>query len=285
MRNMTAERRAGAGYDTAPVPADGMAAIGVSAVAWPAIFAGAFAAVATTFILVALGAGLGLSILSPWPGVGLPAASIGFAAIIWLILTQWLSSAFGGYLAGRLRTKWVGAHSDEVFFRDTAHGLLVWAVATVAGAAFLASAVTASAVGGARAAGAGAAQIESSADTPSDYLLDTLFRTGPQANPSGVAPETRAEAARIVATSLRNGTVSAVDRQYLAEMVAAKTGIDQQAAEKRLDDIVAQARGALEAGRKAGASLAIVTALALAIGAFVAAAAGALGGGHRDEPA
>lgn len=285
MQNLTAERRAGIGFEAPPAHMEGSTGTGISAVAWPAIFAGAVAAVATTFVLIALGAGLGLSTLSPWPNSGLPAVSVGIATIIWLIITQWLSAAFGGYITGRLRTKWVGIHTDEVFFRDTAHGLLAWAVATVAGAVFLASAVTAGVSGGPHTAAGQPAQIASSIDAPSEYLLDALFRTGPQADAPQIPPESRAEAARIIATSLRDGDISPTDRSYLAAMVAARTGLDQPAAQKRLDAIAAQARSTADAARKAAASLAIVTALALAIGAFVAAAAGGFGGHRRDEPA
>ena len=113
---------------------------GASAVSWAAILAGAFVAAALTVTLVALGAGLGLSSVSPWSNAGASATTIGVATIVWLILMQLVASATGGYLAGRLRTKWVDVHTDEVFFRDTAHGFLAWAVGVVIGAALLASA-------------------------------------------------------------------------------------------------------------------------------------------------
>jgi hypothetical protein len=64
------------------------------------------------------------------------------ATVLWLIVMQIISSSMGGYLAGRLRTKWANIHTDEVYFRDTAHGFLAWAVALVITAAFLASAAT-----------------------------------------------------------------------------------------------------------------------------------------------
>jgi hypothetical protein len=102
-----------------------------SAVSWSAIFAGTIAAVALTLILVAIGSALGFASVSPWPGVGAAPTTFTIAAGIWLIVTQWLSAAAGGYLAGRLRVRWHGLHTDEVFFRDTAHGLLTWATATV----------------------------------------------------------------------------------------------------------------------------------------------------------
>ena len=120
-----------------------------SGVHWGAIFAGAVGAVGVTIILVSLGPGLGLATVSPWTPSSTPPATFGIAAGIWLIITQWLSAGFGGYLAGRLREKWVGVRTDEVLFRDTAHGLLAWALATIIVVALL---IAGSAVAGAVAA-------------------------------------------------------------------------------------------------------------------------------------
>src|ERR1700720_4993233 len=114
-----------------------------SGVAWAAVIAGAFAAAALSLILLALGAGLGFSSVSIWSNVGTSALTIGMATVLWLIVMQIISSSMGGYLAGRLRTKWANIHTDEVYFRDTAHGFLAWAVALVITAAFLAAAATA----------------------------------------------------------------------------------------------------------------------------------------------
>jgi hypothetical protein len=127
-----------------------------SAASWPAIFAGAVVAVAVSFILVALGGGLGLAIISPWPGHGASATAFTINAAIWLIVSQWVSAAVGGYIAGRLRTKWVGTHTHEVFFRDTAHGLVTWSVATLLIVLVLASSATSMIGGGLRAMGGAA---------------------------------------------------------------------------------------------------------------------------------
>jgi hypothetical protein len=114
-----------------------------SAVEWAAIVGGALAAVGISIILFALGSGLGLSTVSPWSWSNPSPTTFGMVAGIWLIITQWLASALGGYLTGRLRTKWVGIRTDEVFFRDTAHGFLAWALATVLVATFFALAASA----------------------------------------------------------------------------------------------------------------------------------------------
>jgi hypothetical protein len=127
-----------------------------SGVSWPAVIGGAFVTAAFSLILLSLGTGLGLASVSPWANTGASASTIGAAAIVWLIMMQLVASALGGYLAGRLRTKWASIHTDEVFFRDTAHGFLSWAVAVVMTAGFLASAA-ASMAGGALQAGASTA--------------------------------------------------------------------------------------------------------------------------------
>lgn len=102
-----------------------------SAVSWSAIIAGAFSASALTFVLMLLGSGLGLTMVSPWTNQGASITTFAVSAAIWLIVVQWLSSALGGYMTGRLRARWIGVHTDETFFRDTAHGFLAWAVATL----------------------------------------------------------------------------------------------------------------------------------------------------------
>src|SRR5476651_1036518 len=168
-----------------------------SGVSWAAVIGGAFVAAALSLILLALGAGLGLSSVSPWSNVGASASTIGTAAIMWLILMQVISSSMGGYLAGRLRTKWANIHTDEVFFRDTAHGFLTWAVALVVTAAFLTSAATYM-VGGAASSAAGAAiapgvQADERGLDSNAYFVDTLFRSDRVTPDSNGAP-VRAEA-------------------------------------------------------------------------------------------
>src|SRR3954449_10521523 len=113
-----------------------------SAVSWALIIGGALTAVAVTLLLVALGTGIGLSSVSPWSPANPSATTFTLLAAVWLIIVQWLSSGLGGYLSGRLRTKWAGLHTDEVFFRDTAHGFLAWALASILVAAFATSSVS-----------------------------------------------------------------------------------------------------------------------------------------------
>jgi hypothetical protein len=274
-----------------------------SGVSWGAIIAGAFAAAALSLILLSLGAGFGFSSASPWSNAGASAKTIGVAAVIWLVVTQWLSAAVGGYLAGRLRTKWSGIHSDEVYFRDTAHGFLAWAVGAVISIGLLTSAVSSlvatglqagATVAGPAVQGAtqAAAQAAGNAGSTDAYYVDLLFRSdkpAPDANDASV----RAEVGRILATGLRNGDVSPADRHYLAQVVAARTGLSPADAEKRVNEVIAnaktaatdaanKAKQAADEARSAAAYLAFATCLSMLIGAFVASAAGALGG-HRRE--
>lgn len=266
-----------------------------SAMSWAAIAGGAIAAAAASLILLALGSGFGLASVSPWANSGASATTFTITAGIWLIIVQWVSSGLGGYLTGRLRTKWVGVHTHEVFFRDTAHGFLAWALAAVIGAAVIASAASSLFSGGARVAGtiaSGAARDATQgalqAD-PSAYYVDSLFRSD-HPNANGNDQEARAETARILAMGIKNSDVPAADRTYLAQLVAARTGLSQADAEKRVDEVIAKARATqlkvrqvTDAARKAGAYGSIFLGLSMLIGAFIAAAAAALGGQHRDE--
>lgn len=246
------------------------------AVAWGPIIAGAFAAAGISLILVALGLGLGFAAASPWPSEGASITTFSIATAIWLIIIHWLASGFGGYLTGRLRLKWVGLHTHEVFFRDTAHGFLAWALATVVATAAFAS-LSAAVIGG------GARLASSSPAGDTGYFVDLFYRTNGAAGVAAPDPQLRAETGRILVTSLRNGEVSTADRDYLAQLVAGHTGLSQADARRRVDDVINQAKTAADKARKAGAALSLFTALAMVIGAFIAATAGALGGWHRDE--
>ena len=266
----------------APVPHVEAHASGVS---WGAVIGGAFVAAALYLILLALGAGFGLSAVSPWSNVGLSAPTAGGLAIAWLVIIEIIASAFGGYLTGRLRTKWMLVHSDEVFFRDTANGFLSWAVALVVSAAFLATAATVMAGGSATAAGS-SAQIQAStvnalAD-PNMYYVDALFRSG------GVGAETgdagvKAEAERILVKGFNETQMPSADQSYLVTLVAARTGLSQADAEKRVSAVMTEARQAEDTLRKATAHLLLWLFLSLLIGAFSASFAATIGGRQRDH--
>ncbi len=256
-----------------------------SAVSWAAIFAGTAVAISISVVLVVLGSGLGLASLTPSARSVASPGSLAALAIVWIVIVQWLSAACGGYVTGRLRTRWVGTHTHEIFFRDTAHGLVTWAVAT----AIVATVIGSAASGGIRAAttmGSAAAQGtagNAQAGSVAPYEVDTLFRTTSARDAESAARDGRAEATRILTRGLSAGNVPDTDRAYLAALIAAQTGVSQADAQKRVDDTFARVRQEAEAARKAAATTSLLTALAMVIGAFVACVAAALGGHERDR--
>jgi len=252
------------------------------AVSWAAVAAGAIAAAALTLVLLAFGAGMGFSAVSPWSNSGVSASTFQIGTGLYLICVAMLASAIGGYIAGRLRTRWVGVHTHEVFFRDTAHGFLAWGFATVLSAAFLAAAAS-NIAGGPSSVGLSPTQSTGSGG-PVDYYVDALLRFNPTASPNTADLEaTRREIASILMTGLRDGDVPVPDRTYVAQVVAARTGLSQADAEKRVSDVINQAKTALDNARKAAAKLSLWLTAAMLIGAFSASLAATDGGYVRDN--
>lgn len=252
-----------------------------SGVSWAAVIAGGFVAAALSLLLLALGSGIGLSSVSPWSNAGASGTAVGRGAIIWLILMQIVSSSMGGYLAGRLRTKWVNVHNDEVFFRDTAHGFLVWAFALVLAAAFLGSAATRM-VGESRTEGALNAAGRAVDTNP--YYVDAFLRSE-GATPDGSAntAAVRDEVGAILANGIRHGNLSDYDATYLARLIAARTGLSPTDAQARVTQVFDQARQAADAARKAIAHSLYWLFLALLFGAFCASYSATIGGRQRDR--
>ncbi|MEO8018492.1 MAG: hypothetical protein ABI769_11805 [Pseudomonadota bacterium] len=282
------------------------------AVSWGAVFAGAVGAAAFSLVLILLGTGLGLSVVSPWAHDGISAVTASVATIAWITVVQILASVLGGYLAGRLRARWVTVHTHEVYFRDTAHGFLAWAVATVLMATLLSSAVgsvvstgikATGAVAGSAVAGAAAAVAVKSEDSAIDsvgYSVDSLFRAAAPAASAGAAvaqppsANKTAEVTRIFATGLKEGELNTADTQYLGQVVAANTGLSSADAEKRVTDTFNelkqtlqqardQARQVADDARKASAYMALWLVISLLIGAFAASFSATFGGRLRDS--
>jgi hypothetical protein len=259
-----------------------------SAVSWAAIFAGTAVAISISLVLLTLGSGLGLASLTPSVRSAGSAGSLAALVAVWIVVVQWLSAASGGYVTGRLRTRWVGTHTHEVFFRDTAHGFVTWAVATAIVALVIASATSAMLADGVHAATTMASGATQGADSHArissvaPYDVDALFRT-PAGDAKSPSIDGRGEAERILANGLSAGGVPDADRTYLASLIAARTGISQADAKERVDDVVDRTQREAEAARKAAARTSFLTALAMMIGAFVACAAAALGGRERDR--
>jgi hypothetical protein len=360
---MVEYRSAAVPGETAAVAAGGLEARGYggnlhgSGVSWGAILAGAVGAASLSLILLLLGSGLGFSAVSPWAGQGASAATFGIATILWITFTQIAASGMGGYLAGRLRTKWAGVHVDEVYFRDTAHGFLAWGVATLVTAAVLTSVIasvvgagaqagaavaggtaTAAAATTAAAAGAagrsnspmGASSDSGASGNPMNYFIDSLFRSDASATSAAPAtpatnatnatpattadatatpgstpapsaagapdrngPATAAEVSRIFVNSIGTGALPPDDAKYVAQLVAQRTGLSQQDAEKRVNDTYAKAQATLkeaqakaqaaaDAARKTSAYGSLWLFISMLIGAFVASFAAIYGGRRRD---
>lgn len=282
-------------------------------VCWAAILAGAAGAAVLSLVLLLLGTGIGFAIVSPWTNQGASAPTVGISTIIWITIVQILASVLGGYLAGRLRGSWGSLHSHETYFRDTAHGFLAWTIATLAMASLLSSAAGSVLSGGLKAAaavaggaatvvGAGGASAAASASSaggsdPLGYFTDSLFRSGaPQTSSSaggGSSSAPSVEVGRIFTMSLKNGTLSPADSQYLAQLVAQRTGLSPEDAQKRVNDTYAQAQqsiqeakvqaqAAADAARKASAYLALWLVVSLLVGALTASWAATFGGRLRD---
>ena len=260
-----------------------------STVSWGAILAGGFTAAAVTLIVVAFGVGAGLSVVSPWNGEGISATTASWAAGLFLVVVAMIASTFGGYITGRLRPGWDDVNVHERFFRDTAHGFVAWAFATVLTVTVLAGAGThllaATSAGAITAAGAGAAQ---AASNSGDIYVDRLLRVGPQTDgrtsgPSADQTATRAELLRIIGpATLKGGDVSADDRTYAARLIAARTGISQTEADQRVNQTIAEAKDAADKARRAAAKFSLWIAVSLLAGAFSASLAAAEGGKLRN---
>ena len=264
-----------------------------SAASWSAILAGSCVAVGASLALMVLGAGLGFASLTVGGDPGVAATGLGVKAVIWLIVTQWLAAALGGYIAGRLRRRWPGTHTHEVFFRDTAHGLVTWALATIVVVALVGGSVRTLLTSEVRIApGAAASLVNTEGASVSAYGVDALLRPAESLALTASATgdrEARLEVQHIMINALAADRMSAADDDYLQRLVVQRAGVAPAEAKKRVATWVAntqaeaaRSKGAIEVARRAVARTAIYTALALLIGAFIACVAAALGGQLRD---
>jgi hypothetical protein len=255
----------------------------VSGVSWTAVLAGAIASCALTLVLLSLGTGLGLAAVSPWGNSGVSTTTFKIGTGLYFIVMAMISSAIGGYLAGRLRTKWSGVHTDEVYFRDTAHGFLAWALASVLGAILLASPAT-SLIGGTASGVSQPLANSSQSSGPMDGYVDALLRSDAPAAQNSTSPtDSRGELARLLTASFHNGSdLNPADRSYVAKVVSARTGLSQADADRRVTEVTTQIKSDVDKARKNAMQLAIWLTLSLFIGAFSASLAATEGGGLRD---
>ena len=272
---------------------------------WGPVLAGAIAAASLSFLLLTFGGAVGLSLTSPWPDTGARLWVVALAVAWWMVLVQIGSFAAGGYLAGRMRTRWTSARSPEGGFRDSAHGFMVWAVGVLMGAVVLAlvglttaktTAQSASVVAAGTASGVASKSI---ATAPADYAVDLLLRPQPSITPTtvGVAPNSssgdealRSETNRIFSSAIKNQALPDRDRTYLTQVVVTRTGLPEADAQKRVDSAVTEARDLelkareqADKARRATVITAFMAAMSLLISLAAATAAAAAGGRHRDE--
>lgn len=253
-----------------------------SGVSWGAVIGGACASSALYLILLALGAGFSLSAISPWADTGARASTIGTVALVWLILIEIAAAAFGGYLTGRLRTKWAVVHTDEVFFRDTANGFLSWALALVVSVAFLGSAAAFLSGGATRSRTSPDSANGAVLGSPQLYYVDMLFRSERPVSDTA-DPAAKAEAGRILMNGLEHNQLPPSDQSYLARLISARTGIAEPEAEQRVSSVFTQAQQTEDAARKTTSRVLLWLFCSLLIGALSASFAATIGGRQRDH--
>lgn len=270
--------------DTAPVGTRLEAAREGSYVDWACVFAGATVAVAVAFVLMTFGTGIGLTVVSPVERSGVSGTTFVIGATLWTLVVHLIAFGAGGYMAGRMRRPWQDAAVEESEFRDGAHGGVMWALGVVLMAALL----TMTASGAVRTG----AQVLAAADTSSARgenvlvtgAIDTLFRSSNRPAEGVSAADQRLEAARLLTAALgRGGDMPAADRQYVARIVAQRTGLPQGEAEARVTQVLGDARLALDQARRGGILAAFLAAAAMLIGGAVAWSTARLGGQHREQ--
>jgi hypothetical protein len=282
--------------DSPLISVGGVQADETSYVDWPAIFAGTIFATAISFVLLAFGSALGLSLASPYEGSGISLFWFSIVAALWLLWVQISSFIAGGYLTGRLRRRKHDATEDESDIRDGSHGLIVWALGALIGAFIAVSGISgvastaATSMSTIAAGGAGAAaEGEDPLSGAYDLLVDRFLRSGDPAAPP-VGAEARDEIGRVLAAAVADGALNDADRQYLTTTIAARAGLDEAQAQQRVDALLAdaqaaeaEARQAAETARKVAMIAAFVTAASFLVSAVGAYYGATLGGNHRDN--
>jgi hypothetical protein len=263
---------------TGTVPADGPVPTPggpLSYIHWGPAFAGAVVAASTIYVLMTFAGSIGLAVASPSPSWRDTSIALAILSGVWVLVVVVGSISLGGYLAGRVRSTWA-ASSDEIEFRDGAHGLLVWGLTIAIGSMLIwLSASTISAVAPSR--------TDKVAGEPAFLQLevDRLFRS--ERPPEQASPEARAEAARIIMTGLGHSGIAPEDRVHLVRLVSARTGLGPADADRRVTLVVNEAKASSRRARASGIIVGFLTAAALAAGAAAAWFAAGIGGSHRDQ--
>ena len=248
---------------------------------WSAAIAGAVTAAALAFVLHAFAGGIGLAVVSTAPTWRDASFALWLLSGVYLILVALAAYGLGGYVAGRLRNPLTGGTTDEIEIRDGAHGLLVWAIATLLTALLVIAAATAATRLAAPSAGEAGPAASVGGENIIAYDLDRLFRADPPADGADLEYN-RAEASRILLSASGHDGTTAEDRAHLVRLVAARTGLDEAEAEERANTAIASARNNIVRARRAGVLLAFMTGTAALLGGVAAWFAAAVGGRHRD---
>ncbi|HJZ29554.1 MAG TPA: hypothetical protein VKF35_00525 [Hyphomicrobiaceae bacterium] len=282
-------------------PAAGVAApvAGVNFVEWGAVLAGALLAAAISFVLLTFGTAIGLSATSPWPNVGASTKLIASLAVLWVMMQQIGAFMVGGYVAGRMRTRWREPAEHEVEFRDGLLGGLVWAVGILIGAVLILLTAGAAAKTGIEIAGRSTSALAASQSEPMDVVLDAMLRPTAVAQapsssatptpaatgtrPATISADARRELARVMTHAVATGGLSDQDRGYLVQVVAQSSGVSREDAEKRVNAAFNAAREAADKARKAAILTGLVTAASLIVSFGAAWWAAIRGGQHRDN--
>ena len=243
----------------------------LSYIHWGPGIAGAIVATATSFVLMSFASSVGLMVVSPSPTWRDASVWLAILSGFWIVVVAVGSFALGGYLAGRVRSTWK-ASEHEIEFRDGVHGLIAWAIGVMLGAALLALTATTFAAGNA------ASPPRDTAGAPSflAYELDRLFR------PEAAGPELRAEAGRIIMRALGRTELPTEDRAQLVRIASSVSGLAPPEAERRITQVLTDARAAASQTRKSAVILGFCLAAGLAAAAAAAWMAAGLGGKHRD---
>jgi len=247
---------------------------------WPAVFAGVALAAGISIVLFAFGTAIGFTMVSPYEGEGVSKAVYFTVLGLWTLWVVVSSFMAGGYIAGRLRRRVGDATEHESDVRDGAHGLVVWGVGVVLASLLLVLGVSGVAGTTVRAAST-MARGEDARSEAMAYTVDSLFRTTDRTTLASDAE--RREVTRILTLGTLHGEVTLDNKAYLAKLVSARTGVSQAEAERRVNDVLADAKRKADVARKTGIVVAFLSAAALFVAGAAAAWAAALGGRHRDR--
>jgi hypothetical protein len=220
----------------------------VRRVSWGAIFAGFFVTIVIQVMLTLLGAAIGLAAIEPLkenpPGQGM---AIGSG--IWLLVSALVSIWVGACVAGRLAGG--PLRSDGLV-----HGIVTWSLSTCASLMLLATAAgaliggTASLLSGALAVGNSSFGHADETASIEDQMKSLFPQSGALLPPTGrtednkqapgtltsIAQQDKEVAAALARMEKTGGAKQGEDRDQLVSLLVSKHSMDEQQANKLVDD-------------------------------------------------